>query len=101
MNPDYYDANYNLAVIHYNKAREVIHELNELSLDEYRKQEAAYAEKAPVYFKDALPYFEKAVEVASDDDLQLLETLQGIYLKLNMKDQASALDAKIKVLSGQ
>jgi tetratricopeptide (TPR) repeat protein len=101
LNPDYYDANYNLAVIHYNKAREVIHELNELSLDEYRKQEAAYAEKAQVYFRDALPYFEKAAEVAADDDLQLLETLQGIYLKLNMKDQASALDAKIKVLSGQ
>lgn len=101
LNPDYYDANYNLAVIHYNKARDVIHELNELSLDEYRKQEATYAEKAQVHFKDALPYFEKAAEVAPDDDLQLLETLQGIYLKLNMKDKADALDAKIKVLSGQ
>lgn len=101
LNPDYYDANYNLAVIHYNKAREVIHELNELSLDEYRKQEAAYAEKAEVHFRDALPYFEKAAEVSADDDLQLLETLQGIYLKLNMKDKADALDAKIKALSGQ
>lgn len=100
LDPDYYDANYNLAVIHYNKAREIIKELNNLSLDEYRKQEAAYAEKASTHFKDALPYFEKAAEVSPEDDLQLLETLQGIYLKLNMKDQASALDAKIKAISG-
>jgi tetratricopeptide (TPR) repeat protein len=100
LNPDYYDANYNLAVIHYNKARDIIHELNELSLDEYRKQEAAYAEKASVHFRDALPYFEKAVESASDDDLQLLETLQGVYYKLQMNDKGDALDARIKALSG-
>jgi len=100
LNPDYYDANYNLAVIHYNKARDIIHELNELSLDEYRKQEAAYAEKASIHFRDALPYFEKAVESASDDDLQLLETLQGVYYKLQMNDKGDALDAKIKALSG-
>jgi tetratricopeptide (TPR) repeat protein len=100
LKPDYYDANYNLGVIHYNKARDVIKELNNLSLDEYREQEAAYAEKASVHFKDALPYFEQAAEAAPEDDLQLLETLQGIYLKLNMKEKADELEGRIKVLTG-
>lgn len=100
LNPDYYDANYNLAVVHYNKARNVLHELNELPLNEYRKQEAAYAEKAKVHFQDALPYFEKAAKLAPDDDLQLLETLQGIYYRLDMKDKGDALNSKIKAITG-
>jgi len=100
LNPDYYDANYNLGVIHYNKAREVMKEANNLSLDEYRKQSAEFDEKAAVHFKAALPLFEKASEVTTEDDLQLLETLQGVYYKLNMKAEGDALDAKIKALTG-
>lgn len=100
LNPEYYDANYNLGVIHYNKAREILKELNNLPLDEYRKQEAAYAEKAAINFKDALPYFEKAAEVNTEEDLQLLETLQGIYYKLNMNTEGDALSEKIKAISG-
>ncbi len=98
LNPDYYDANYNLAVVHYNKARKVVQELNALSLDEYRKQEAAYAARAKVHFQDALPYFEKALQLAPDDDLQLMETLQGIYYRLDMKDKGDALNPRIKAM---
>ena len=75
-------------------------EANNLSLDEYRKRSAEFDEKAAIHFKDALPYFEKAVEVNTDDELQLLETLQGVYYKLNMKAEGDALDAKIKAISG-
>jgi len=100
LNPEYYDATYNLGVIHYNKARDVLKEANNLSLDEYRKQAASFDEKAGKHFKDALPYFEKAVELSAGDDLQLLETLQGVYYKLKMNDEGDALDAKIKALSG-
>ncbi|MCG8306383.1 MAG: tetratricopeptide repeat protein [Cytophagales bacterium] len=101
LNPEYYEANYNLAVVYYEKARSVLSELNNLSLEEYRKQESAYMEKAAVHFKEALPYFEKAVEIKPDEDVQLLETLQGVYLRLHMNDKAEALDGKIKALSGQ
>lgn len=101
LNPDYYEANYNLAVVYYNKARDVLSELNNLSLDEYRKQETAYMEKAKVYFEEALPYFEKAVEIKPDEDIQLLETLEGVYIRLQMKDKAAELEKQIKALTGQ
>lgn len=101
LNPDYYEANYNLGVMHYNKARDILSELNNLPLSEYRKAEASYVEKAQVHFKDALPYFEKAVEIKPDEDVQLLETLEGVYLRLEMDDKAEALEKRIKAMSGQ
>ena len=101
LNPDYYEANYNLGVMHYNKARDVVSELNNLPLNEYRKSEAAYEEKAHVHFNEALPYFEKAAEVKPNEDIQLLETLEGVYLQLHMEDKAKALEERIKALSGQ
>ncbi len=101
LNPDYYEANYNLGVMHYNKARDVVSELNNLPLNEYRKMEAAYEEKAHVHFNEALPYFEKAAEVKPNEDIQLLETLEGVYLQLHMTDKAKALEERIKALSGQ
>lgn len=101
LDPDYYEANYNLGVVYYNVAREIISELNNLSLDEYRKKEKEYVERASVHFKEALPYFEKAVEIKPDEDIQLLETLEGVYLQLKMTDKAEALEKKIKALTGQ
>jgi len=101
LNPEYYEANYNLAVVYYNKAREIISELNNLSLDEYRKKETEYVERASVHFKESLPYFEKAAEIKPDEDIQLLETLAGVYLQLKMKDKAEALEKRIKAITGQ
>ncbi|MCK5467464.1 MAG: tetratricopeptide repeat protein, partial [Cyclobacteriaceae bacterium] len=48
LNPEYYEANYNLGVVYYNKARDIISELNNLSLDEFRKQEEDYSTRAAV-----------------------------------------------------
>ena len=101
LNPEYYEANYNLGVMHYNKARSIISELNNLPLSEYRTQEAAYVERAQAIFKVALPYFEKAAEIKPNEDIQLLETLEGVYLQLKMPDKAAAIEARIKTLSGQ
>ena len=101
LNPEYYEANYNLAVMYYNKARKLISELNNLSLDEYRKKETEYVEKARVHFEESLPYFEKAVEIKPDEDIQLLETLEGVYLQLKMTEKAEALEKRIKALTGQ
>lgn len=101
LNPEYYEANYNLGVVYYNKAREILSALNSLSLDEYRKQESSYLDSAAVHFREALPYFEKAAEINPEEDLQLLETLEGVYIRLKMNDKAEALEKKIKALSGQ
>ena len=99
LNPEYYEANYNLGVVYYNKARDIISEMNNLSLAEYAIQETAYTDRASVHFKESLPYFEKAVEIKPDEDVQLLETLMGVYLRLKMTDKSDAIDKRIKVLT--
>ncbi len=100
LNPDYYDANYNLGVIHYNAGRALLSELNNLSLADYRLKEAEYIEKSNIHFKKSLPYFEKSVELRPDEEIQLLETLQGVYYRLKMNEKAEALEEKIKELTG-
>lgn len=101
LNPEYYEANYNLAVVYYNQARDILSELNNLSLDEYRKQESDFMEKASVHFQESLPFFEKAAEIKPEEDIQLLETLEGVYLRLQMTEKAEALEKRIKELTGQ
>jgi tetratricopeptide (TPR) repeat protein len=100
LNPGYYEANYNLGVMHLEKGRAINKELSEMSLKDWEKNEVAYNERAQVHYREALPYFEKAVEIKPDEDLQLLETLEGLYLMLGMKDKAAELEKKIKALSG-
>lgn len=100
LNPEYYEANYNLGVVYYNEAREIISELNAMTLADWEKKEVEYTDRAAKYFREALPYFEKAVEI-NDEELQLLETLAGVYLRLRMTEKGEALDKKIKALTGQ
>lgn len=100
LNPDYYDANYNLGVVHYNVGRDLLSELNNLSLADYRLKEEDYVKRSNVHFEKSLPYFEKAVELNPDEEIQLLETLQGVYLRLKMTEKAEVLEKKIKELTG-
>lgn len=100
LKPDYYEANYNLGVMYLEKGRAINKELSEMNLKDWEKNEVAYNERAQVHFREALPYFEKAVEIKPDEDLQLLETLEGLYLMLKMNDKAAEIEKKIKALSG-
>jgi len=99
LNPEYYEANYNLGVVYYNKGRAILSELNDLSLADWEKNEVEYANRAAGHFKEALPYFEKAVEI-NDEELQLLETLSGVYHQLRMTEKSEAISKKIKALTG-
>ena len=58
-------------------------------------------ERASVHFQESLPYFEKAAEIKPDEDIQLLETLTGVYMQLKMNDKAEALQQRIEALTGQ
>lgn len=100
VDPNHYEANYNAGVVYYNKAAQILKELNNLPLDEYRKKEDEYYNRAVKFFEQALPYLEKASQVMPKDDLQLLETLEGVYIRLKMNDKAEALEKKIKALGG-
>jgi tetratricopeptide (TPR) repeat protein len=99
VDPQHYESNYNAGVVYYNKGAVVLKELNELSLDEYRKNEKEYFERAKVQFEIALPYLEKAAEIKPAEDVALLETLEGIYIRLRMTDKAKEMEERIKAMN--
>lgn len=100
VDPNHYEANYNAGVVYYNRAAVILRELNEMPIDEFREKEEDYFLRAKAEFESAMPYLEKAVEVAPKEDVQLLETLQGVYIRLDLDDKATALDARIQPLRG-
>jgi tetratricopeptide (TPR) repeat protein len=96
-NPEYFDANFNLAVNYYNQAAEILKEANEMDLRTYQKEGKVIEEKAKVQFEMAMPYLEQAHDINPEDKV-VLETLQTVYVQLQMNDKAEAINAKIEAL---
>ncbi|WKN30818.1 tetratricopeptide repeat protein [Porifericola rhodea] len=97
LDPNYFDATFNLAAYYFNKAAEILQEANNMDLKEYQKRGKEIEESAKVYFEKALPYLEKSKEIKPDDE-KVLSTLQTVYTRLGMDDKAAALESE---MSGQ
>lgn len=98
LEPDYFDANFNLAVVYYNRAADRIKRSNEMDLKTYQKEGKKLEDEAKEDFKRSLPYFEKAHEI-NPQDLTVLETLQTVYSQLRMNDKVAELSKKIEALN--
>lgn len=94
LDPNYYDAAFNLGAYHYNQAAEVLKEANEMDLKEYEKRGKEIEEKAKTYFEKALPYLEKAREIKPEDE-KVLSTLQTVYSRLGMEEKAEEIENKL------
>jgi|GEM_PF-2459474 len=105
LDPNYYDAIFNYAVIHYNKGADIIKEFNDMPLGSnynpqaYAKKEKEYIDKAKPHFETALPYFEKAYSIKSDD-VKLIEILGGVYKQLGMMEKYNEMNEKLSTLEG-
>ncbi len=99
LNPDYFDAIYNIAVINFNNAAESLKIANEMDLKTYQKDGQKYIDDANTKFKDAVPYFEKAHEL-NPKDTSVLENLELIYKRLKMFDKLEEVQGKIANLGG-
>lgn len=98
-NPDFFDANFNLAVKHYNEGAEIEKEAQFMSVEEYRKRGKEVEEKASVFFKKSLPYFEKCHEL-EPGQVGVLQTLQTLYAFLKMPEKAEQARQKVEALGG-
>jgi tetratricopeptide (TPR) repeat protein len=94
LDPDYFDAVFNLAAFYYNEAAEVLQEANDMDLEEYEKRGEEIEEQAKSFFERALPYLEKSKEIKPDDQ-KVLTTLQTVYTRLGMNEKAEALESEI------
>jgi len=93
VDPNYFDALFNLGAIYYNKGGEVINDANKLPINETAKYDKMLAE-GNNYLNMALPYLEKCEELQPKDKSTLV-SLKEIYTRLNMKEKLLAVNDKL------
>ncbi|MCC5932222.1 MAG: hypothetical protein JJU28_23450 [Cyclobacteriaceae bacterium] len=99
LKPDYYEANFYAGIQWFNKAAEILKDLNNMSMKEYNEKVDEYAERSQENFKKSLPYLEKAYEI-KNDDISLMESLLAVYTRLRMNDKAKAMEEKVRAIRG-
>ena len=94
INPDYYDAIYNLGVLYTGMANKYIEQANEITGFSKAEQDQynSLIEQANELLRTGLPYLQRAYEAQPSDDVK--NVLRSIYVKLNMMDEVKALDGK-------
>jgi tetratricopeptide (TPR) repeat protein len=91
INPDYYDASYNLGVLYTGMANKYIEQANEITGVSKKEMEQydSLKEQANELLRTGLPYLKKAYEAQPSDDVK--NVLRQIYVQLNMMDEVKAL----------
>jgi tetratricopeptide (TPR) repeat protein len=92
LEPNYFDAYYNLGVVYFNNAVKLVEKANsEVDNNKYLEKKAFADEE----FKKVIPYMEKAYDIAKQQNTadsqpnkkQSLETLKTLYYRLKMNEQ--------------
>ncbi|MFW5759148.1 MAG: tetratricopeptide repeat protein [Bacteroidota bacterium] len=91
--PDYFDANYNLGALYYNKGVQQIQVANDIPTSDNERYEEELA-KADRWFKKALPYMEKCLELKPEDNTTM-ESLKNLYYRLKMMDKYNEMLEKL------
>lgn len=91
LDSTFFDATYNMGITYVN---EVVSRRDEFNLEtKSAKQYEAEREKILVFYRKALPYFEKARELAPDKAKVWAHSLKNIYYNLGDKDKEKEIDA--------
>ena len=94
IDPEYFDALYNLGVLYFNKAVKIYEEASKIT--DNTAYENAKKQGDDVLLQ-AVPYMEKAHEVDSKDKASL-ETLKTIFYRLKMDDKYNEVVQELKAL---
>jgi tetratricopeptide (TPR) repeat protein len=94
INPDYFDAAYNLGVLYFNKAVKIYEEASKVT--DNTAYEKVKKEGDDILLQ-AVPYMQKAHEIDPKDRASL-ETLKTIFYRLKMDDQYNKVVEELKAL---
>lgn len=92
--PNSFNALYNLGVLYYNKGVEktnLANDIKDLKLYNSAKSDANS------YFEKALPFMERASSI-NPKDIEVLQSLKGLYYRFERMDKYNEIDAKVKAL---
>ena len=94
IDPNYFNANLNLAELKLRGDEKIVTEMNGLGMTEKdNKRYAVLKAEREKNFKEILPYLEKAVELDPDNDAAV-SSLLSVYNALEMTDKYKALKGK-------
>ena len=94
IDPDMFDANFNMGVLYYNRAVKMLEEANEI-MDNVEYEKAR--DEAFVELAKAVPYLERCYEVNPEHRMinDVMETLRIIYYRLGMEDELQEMNKKL------
>lgn len=96
IEPMNFDCNYNIGVIYFNNAGEIVNKANELPTKEVEKFKIETA-KGKEEFKRALPFLEKALEI-NPQSRNTVYSLKEIYYRLDEKVKYEEMKKKLESL---
>jgi len=100
LDPGYYEANVNVAIIYYNRGINTFNELNNMEMADYKKRGPAMEAKGKKLFQDSLPFWEAALKTKPGEPL-VLESLMQVYTQLKMNDKAKEMSDKLDSLDNK
>lgn len=100
VDPDFFDADYNLAALYVNLANKKNAEANDLLEKGITKkileQADALSKEGDAFLEQGLPHAERAFNAQPSPELG--QVLKSIYVRLKMLDEAKALEERLKEL---
>ena len=93
VDPEFFDAYYNLGALYYNKGVKQMEIAKEVPASDNARYEAESA-KADIWFEKALPYMEKCHELKPEDKMTL-ESLKNLYYRMKQMDKYNEVIEKL------
>ena len=97
VDPNNFDANFNLGVLHFNKAADLNNKYNKMDAATQKKTGAKVMADSKASFNKAVPYFE-AAHKANPKDVGTMETLAKVYINVGRTKDADAMNKQVDAL---
>jgi tetratricopeptide (TPR) repeat protein len=98
LDPNNFDAQFNLGVYNYNKAAEAYTKASKMDLKTYQVSGKKLEADGKKYFQASVPHFEKALEL-QPQDRNTLVSLQKVYFRLGRTADSERLSAQLEQLN--
>ena len=99
VDPNFFEGNYYTGALMLEKSRSILAELNSLSDTEWEKKSSEMGKQADDLYKQAIPYFTKALEI-KPDNTDIMIILFQVHTRLKNTTEVNALNAKISAILG-
>ncbi len=99
VDPNFFEGNYYTGALMLEQSREILAELNALSDDEWEKKSQEMGKQADDLYRQAVPFFNKALEI-KPDNTDIMIILFQVHTRLKNNAEAEAMNIKISAILG-